>query len=257
MKIAKIVFSPTGGTEKAAAAMLEKIDAEITSFDLCSQDFSRQKIAKKDFACAVIALPNFGGTAPKFALERLSQVSSDGVPCAIVAVYGNREYERTLWDMFDVATASGFEVIAAVSAIAEHSIVRSVAAHRPDDKDCTTLSDFGKKIAEKVASNCKPLTKNQIPGKEPEPPKSKGSKLMPFVLADECIQCGECASQCPANAIDFDDCTVTLEEPCISCMRCISVCPAGARIVPPPAVEMLTGFLAATAAVRKEPELTI
>ena len=45
---------------------------------------------------------------------------------------------------------SGFKVIAAIAAIAEHSIMHQYAAGRPDAKDRSELSSFAKKVLEKI-----------------------------------------------------------------------------------------------------------
>ena len=44
-----------------------------------------------------------------------------------------------------------------------------------------------------------------------------------------CIQCGECAEECPAGIISMEDYpTVTDEEGCFRCQHCLAVCPSGA-----------------------------
>ena len=68
----------------------------------------------------------------------------------LLCVYGNRAYEDTLAEMEDAANAAGFQVIAAVAAVAEHSIIRKFAAGRPDEKDAGQLKDFGVRIARAV-----------------------------------------------------------------------------------------------------------
>ena len=55
----------------------------------------------------------------------------------------------TLVQMEDTANAAGFQVIAAISAIAEHSIIHEYAAGRPNAEDCKQLSAFSTKIFEK------------------------------------------------------------------------------------------------------------
>ena len=55
-------------------------------------------------------------------------------------------------ELADVAKRAGFQVIAAVAAVAEHSIARQFAAGRPDSKDAAQLSDFAKKIQHKLSS---------------------------------------------------------------------------------------------------------
>ena len=53
----------------------------------------------------------------------------------MVAVFGNRAYDDALLEMQDVASEIGFRVIAAVAAVAEHSIIRKYGKGRPDADD--------------------------------------------------------------------------------------------------------------------------
>lgn len=44
-----------------------------------------------------------------------------------------------------------------------------------------------------------------------------------------CIQCGECAADCPAGVIVLDDYPeITDEKGCIQCQHCLAICPTGA-----------------------------
>lgn len=46
---------------------------------------------------------------------------------------------------------------------------------------------------------------------------------------DACIQCGECAADCPAGIIAMQDYPeMTNEQACIRCQHCFAVCPTGA-----------------------------
>ena len=63
--------------------------------------------------------------------ETLAAVCGCGARAVLMCVYGNRAYEDTLVELADTAEKAGFHVIAAVAAIAEHSVVRRFAAGRP------------------------------------------------------------------------------------------------------------------------------
>lgn len=162
---------------------------------------------------------------PALAVERLKNVISNGAKCVIIAVYGNRAYENALVEMQDVATEIGFQVIAAIAAIAEHSICRMYATGRPDAIDAKELASFGTTILEKIKED-KPFVPLTLPGNRPYKQGCTG----PFPTAnDNCTDCGTCASQCPTGAISLDNPKGNNNELCIGCMRCVSVCPVHAR----------------------------
>ncbi|MEJ2688632.1 MAG: nitroreductase family protein [Deltaproteobacteria bacterium] len=54
--------------------------------------------------------------------------------------------------------------------------------------------------------------------------------MIEFRIDEErCIQCGECAADCPAGVINLDDYPkITDEEGCIQCQHCLAVCPTAA-----------------------------
>ena len=53
---------------------------------------------------------------------------------------------------------------------------------------------------------------------------------MAYVITDECLSCGSCAAQCPAEAIPpVEENEWKLEEEkCIGCGACVDVCPVDA-----------------------------
>lgn len=125
MKTYQLVFSPTGGTEKAAAA-ITKNWPQVRTIDLSLPDTDYSSISIEPDALVLVAMPCFGGVAPQLALDRFARIKGNGATCVLVAVYGNRAYENTLVQMQDTAQTAGFRVIAAVSAVAEHSIITSM-----------------------------------------------------------------------------------------------------------------------------------
>lgn len=252
MKIHQITFSPTGGTRRVCEYICEAIDAKPLVTDLCVKEgqIRLPDINKEDLV--IIAIPVFAGRVPALAVERLKRIQSNRAKCAVVAVYGNRAYDDALLEMQDVATEMGFRVIAAVSAVAEHSIARVYAAGRPDAEDRKELAAFGAAIINKVEGTdvYKPLS---LPGNRPY----RAGNTGPYPTADEqCTDCGTCRELCPADAIPADNLRSVDKEACISCMRCLSVCPTKARNIGP--VEMMvTEKLKTLCATRKGNELFV
>ena len=255
MKALKIIFIPTGGTKQVADIITKEWGMPVDEIDLSNAetDCSMYSFGKDDIA--IIAVPSYGGRVPALAAQRLSKLHSNQMKCVIVCVYGNRAYEDTLVELNDVAEKSGFKVIAAIAAIAEHSIMHQYATGRPDSKDRSELQCFAEKILEKINGNLMETSALQIPGNRPYK-KAGGAGLVPKVN-NKCISCGLCAKKCPAQAISKEDPKVTYSKKCISCMRCVTQCPQSARKVNEALVSVATLAIKKACLTRKENELFI
>ena len=111
-------------------------------------DFNAVSMTEDDVA--VISVPAYAGRIPAVVADRLGMVRGNGARAVLVCVYGNRAFEDTLVELEDVAKRAGFRVVAAVSAIAEHSIARQFAAGRPDAQDAAQLAEFVQQIQQKL-----------------------------------------------------------------------------------------------------------
>lgn len=246
MNVVEIIFSPTGGTEKVAHLLGRQWSENPVKIDLSDArtDFSQCVISEEDQV--LVAMPSFGGRAPAVAMERLKQIAGNGAKCTLVCVYGNRAYEDTLVEMEDAAKECGFRVIAAVAAVAEHSILPQYATGRPDASDEKQLADFAAKIAVKDSE----IT--SIPGNRPYK-KSGGAGLVPKPTK-ACVRCGLCAEKCPVQAIDPASFAAD-PKLCIGCMRCVKQCPKNARRVNGLMVSIAGMAIKKACSVRKESEL--
>lgn len=227
MNITQIVFSPTGGTERAADAITSRWGAPVRKLDLTdpTADFAEEHFEQDSIV--LIAVPSYGGRVPAPAAERIAKLRGNQTRCVVLTVYGNRAYEDTLLELSDLAAGSGFRVIATVAAVAEHSILHQYAAGRPDAQDEEMLRSFAGKILEKFQAGGENVP--AIPGNRPYK-KAGGAGLVPKATR-ACTGCGLCAEKCPAQAISKQDPKKTDSKACISCMRCVSLCPHGARKV--------------------------
>ncbi|MDD3001465.1 MAG: DUF362 domain-containing protein [Candidatus Riflebacteria bacterium] len=61
----------------------------------------------------------------------------------------------------------------------------------------------------------------------PEGKREMHSRDYPITVSENCIQCGACVNDCPADAITLNPLTIDREK-CIGCGKCIGVCPANA-----------------------------
>lgn len=251
MNIKEIVFSPTGGTKAVADILARDLGVEPFSIDLTAPFVDYEQVMLSADDVVVIAMPCYCGRVPVLAAERFRRMNGNGARAVIVAVYGNRAYDDQLVEMLDLAKEAGFTVVAAVEAVAEHSIARDYAAGRPDVDDAKVLSGFAKEIADKLRrdDNSQP----DVPGNRPYKEGPCGG-MVPQAN-DNCVHCGECVEVCPNGAIAADNMETADPERCISCMRCIAVCPTHARSLDAAMLAGLTERLREVCSIRKDAKL--
>ena len=222
-----IYFSPTGGTKKVADILIGNLGKEFFDVDICC-DIENITLQAGDVC--LVSVPSFAGRVPQIAVERIKKISGNGAKAVLNCVYGNREWDDTLTELQDTLDACGFVCVAAVAAVAEHSIFRQFAAGRPDCDDAKELADFACKISAKLDSGV--FGKLNLAGSHgtykalvdiPSKPEAN----------DACDKCGICAAGCPVGAIDKSDPRETDKAICISCMRCQYICPKHARDLDP------------------------
>lgn len=219
----KIVFSPTGGTEKVSAILCAAMGGDWQEIDLCC-DIEPMELKAEDVC--LVAMPSYGGRMPGLAMERVKRITGKGAKAVLVCVYGNRAWEDSLTELQDALEEKGFVCVGAVAAVAEHSVFRQFGAGRPDGEDAEQLKAFAAKLSEKLgAAEFAPLVLEGSHGTykelKPNPMKPKGN--------ENCGGCGLCAEKCPAAAINPGNPRETNADLCISCMRCVAICPNHAR----------------------------
>ncbi|MCD8027424.1 MAG: hypothetical protein LUF02_01930 [Erysipelotrichaceae bacterium] len=96
MKFYEIIFSPTGGTKKAADILIHSLSQEIVEVDLCDRkaDFSNVNLNEDDIA--LIAVPSYGGRVPRTAVERLETIAGK-VQGRFLSVYMETVRMTILW----------------------------------------------------------------------------------------------------------------------------------------------------------------
>lgn len=246
-------FSPCGGTAEVSRALARDGDADIILHDRTTPAARKAPLAFGPEDRVFIAFPVYGGGMPRNSDEVFRHIEGNGARCALVAVYGNREYEGALLDLFAAAVKKGFRPAAAVAAVAQHSLAPQVAAGRPDAEDREKLAAFGRHILEAMREGAVLAT---APGAYPEWKLPKGASLFPLADREKCVACGQCVSVCPAGAIPPDDPAATHEEKCIVCAACAKYCPTGARQMGSPESRgKLAHHLVTAMSRRREPEL--
>lgn len=253
MRVVQIVFSPTGGTQRTADAVTEVFGVPASRIDLTQHEGTNEPIKLTEEDLAIIAFPSYGGRVPPPAAQRFSHLEGRHAACILICVYGNRAYEDTLAEMGDLARHAGFRIVAAISAVAEHSIAHQYAAGRPDHQDIETLQGYARQIIEKLNSTDGRFISPTLPRNHPYK-KTVIPKLVPKAT-HSCTLCGSCARKCPAQAISHSNPMETDKRKCISCMRCITQCPMSARKLNSALILSASVFLKSACSIRKEAEL--
>lgn len=261
-----ICFSPTGGGEKISQAILSGLGSSNGVFNVAYTALPES--AGENDAPVVFTIPVYGGHMPKIAKERFDVMCGNGNrPAILVAVYGNRAFEKALTDLEAYVRERGFRPIAAAAFACEHSYSSAetpIAQGRPDADDLSAAREFGRMAGEKLLSGtaneivCAQLEDEASPQRSLEnfisfvkgyqARQSESPRVfLPSTVSEKCAECGECAASCPTGAIGPD--ITTDASRCIKCCACVKICPTGARVFESPFARILSENFA----VRKSP----
>lgn len=228
MSFYNIVFSATGRTQSVAEIVSSVWEEPKTLVDVTRTDFDGSALQLTQEDVCLVAMGVYGGRIPQPAPKRLETIQGNGAKAILLAVYGNRAIDDALAQMQDILTRQGFVCVAAMGAVAEHSMMPRYGAGRPDAQDKTELIAFAKEIQTALSkAQTAPL---QVPGKVPEG--EAGSMPLSIQTDKTCKNCGKCARECPVGAISRENARVTDKDKCILCMRCTAVCPVHAKHLP-------------------------
>lgn len=256
-KVTGIYFSPTGHTREVVQHIADGLHMDAGLHDLTSaeQDVVRRRFSGQELV--VVGVPVYGGRVPALAVERMALIQGQQTPAVIVVTYGNRDYEDALLELKNVLEQRRFVVVGAAAIVTEHSIVHEVGENRPDGQDWKQIDSFVGEVKEKLEKleDVSQQERVKVKGKYPYrkysgiPLKPKGNK--------DCVSCGFCARECPAQAIDPNHPQKTDKSRCISCMRCVTYCPQQARKVNSLLLKFISAKMRKSCSARRENEFSV
>lgn len=268
MKATVIYFSPTGTSARVAGGIIRGLDGmEIEEIDVTKAPAGELKVERDGFL--LVVSPVYGGHVPAIVRGRLDSISGDSTPAAIVAVYGNRAFEKAVTDMSVFLSERGFIPVAGAAFVGEHSYSSAsnpIAVGRPDDRDLADAAEFGRILSRRLSSagsvgaDLSSLTDDASSPeslanfinfvREYQTRQSENPTVyLPIPDADVCKECGTCIDVCPTAAIDAES-FMTDSARCIKCCACVKSCPAGARRFNSPFAPVLSANFSARKAPR-------
>lgn len=242
-KVSAFYFSATGTTKKITEKLACDISARFGQDTWEVVDFTLPEARKKQYSFSaddivVAGIPVIAGRVPNVLLKFLKTVKGNKATAAAVVVYGNRNYDDALKELWDILEEDGFYVAAGCAFIGEHSFSDTLAKDRPDEEDMKLAADFAEKIFEKI--NEKPQINERDVCRATEKvyrdyykPRDRQGNPVDFrkiapKTGPECTDCKICARVCPMGSIDYED-VKTLNGICIKCCACIKKCPVHAK----------------------------
>lgn len=230
-----VCFSPTGTTRTIIQCIASSIGYSSSELiDITKPDARKQLLHTTDKDLLIVGMPVYMGRVPSIATEWLQTIRADNTAVVCVVVYGNRTYGNALLELKDILVKCGCKPIAEAAYIGEHSFSTNktpIAEGRPDENDLNHAKLFGHNIIEKLQSV---LSNNYILDTNVSGNNSYGGVTelwsVDFITTNnECVQCGNCAANCPIGAINYENVKLINIENCITCCACIKNCPQNAR----------------------------
>lgn len=178
--------------------------------DLTLYESSTKDIKKLDDDLVVIGVPVYGGRVPPDVKTRLKLLKAEGIPAALIVVYGNRAYEDALLELKDLAVEINCIPIAGAVFIGEHSLStnkRPIVSKRPDGEDIIKAMEFGGMIQKKIMDmyNISVPTSLYVPGNFPYKEVKIRTRETPVTRISSCEMWGIWTNGRPKWAIELQE----------------------------------------------------
>ncbi len=226
MHVTAVFFSPTGGSRKSATSIAAALSGGgYEEIDLTpSTSAVARGFGPDDFV--VFGMPCYKGRVPIVAVQRMAGLKGNKTPCIISITYGNRDYDDSLLELYNIATEKEFLVQGAAALVGRHTY-GAVQVDRPNDKDAAENRRFVESLRAARKNDFSKVVPLTIKGTFPYRNEGSGGRFYPLT-SEKCTQCGLCVAECPTNAI-AEDCRTIDTSKCLSCFRCLRLCPTGAK----------------------------
>ena len=222
------VFSPTGGTRRAAEIFTEYLTQNPRYIDLTRRKLRKEKIKFSSRELLIAAAPVYGGQLPVMEEPLFANLQGEGTTCVIMAAYGNRHYDDTLAQMKERLESQGFICIGAAAPIIPHIYSPVLGKGRPDEKDQLIFRRLAVEIKKRLEKGQEEgFLSVCLPG-NPRPEPKQMKPVEKHFDRGLCTNCQACVQKCPVNAISQETLEIC-EDRCLNCMSCTKVCKAGAR----------------------------
>lgn len=236
-----VYFSATGTTERTvtriARRLAETLGAAYRTYDYTLPAARQQALTIPAGDMAVVGCPTYAGRVPNLLMPYLrDMIRCEGALAVPVVLFGNRNYDDALMELYKLLTANGFTCVAGGAFVGEHSFSRTLGAGRPNGADMAEMDAFADGVAAKLAAGgtapvtvggCEPIRPYYTPRDRHGVPINI-LKVKPRTDMDKCGGCGLCAARCPMGSIDTADVS-QVTGVCIKCCACVKGCPVGAK----------------------------
>lgn len=240
-RIVKFYFSGTDTTKTVVNTIANTIADEWRIDEILDYNFTTPAVRKatprfEETDLVIAGVPTIAGRVPNLLLPYLEKIKGNGAKGVAVVLFGNRNYDDSLMELYHLMKDGDINVIAGGAFIGEHSFSKTLAKGRPDLEDLEMVDEFARKIAQKLQTNdfSEPAIKGNWPlGPYYTPRDRHGNgidirKVKPKTHKNRCINCKICAMVCPMGAIDFDDVSL-VPGICMKCCACEKKCPTHAK----------------------------